>query len=269
MKRYVFFISLIFLLTGCLKGIIASTLYQYDRINGQAKVPENPPESFQKIDLTDADGNRTVGWYYEYNNKAPVVMFFHGNSSNLQSLYEENFLAEAKKLNVNFAIFDYPKFGLSTGEPNQNSVIASSQIVYDFLKQKFPQSKFIFWGRSLGCSPATIMAEKNQTGISGLILTSPWNSFWKMIQMRSAFPEKTCREAIVGNEYETEAHAKNITTPVLIHHGTKDNIVPWKMGKSLSEAFAGSDVTFVSVDGKNHDNLLIEKTWEEIYQFIN
>jgi alpha-beta hydrolase superfamily lysophospholipase len=269
MKRLLGLLAIVFILASCISDFVGTTLYQFDRANKAGKVTEDVPEPYQKIDLKDANGNRTVGWYYEYTDKnAPFVLYFHGNASNIKTAYDSGLFDNLKKLKVNFAIFDYPKYGLSTGEPSEKSVIDSAQVVYNLMKQKFPRSKFILWGRSLGCAPATIMAEKNQAGVSRLILTSPWNSFWKMIQYRSNWSEAECRKASIGNEYETEVHARNIKMPVLIHHGTADKVVPWEMGKELSGEFAGNDVTFVSLEGLDHDNLLVEKSWEEISQFI-
>jgi alpha-beta hydrolase superfamily lysophospholipase len=267
--RFLVAISGIIILASCIQGLVTSTLYQYDRANKSATVPETPPTPYQKIDLKDAQGHRTVGWYYEYTNKnAPVILYFHGNASNLEEVNDAGFLDDVKKLNVNFAIFDYPKYGLSTGDLSEKAVVQSSQAVYEYVKQKFPKSQFIIWGRSMGCAIATIIAEKNQSGVAKLILTSPWNSFWKLIKVKTNLSDDASKKAAIGNEYETEVHAKNIFMPVLIHHGTVDQVVPWEMGKELSQDFGGNDVTFVSLEGLDHNNLQVPQYWDDISQFI-
>ena len=268
MKRLLCVLGMIFVLASCIDNLVVSTLYQYDKANSDAKVPEDAPAPMQKIDLTDADGNRTVGWYYHYSNTAPVILYFHGNASNLQSSYVNGLGEKLINLKVNFAIFDYPKYGLSTGETNQKTVLASGQAVLDFLKSKYTNAPIILWGRSMGCAVATLIAKENHSRISKLMLTSPWDTFWKMVQVKSNLSESASRKAVIGNEWDTESHAKKITMPVLIHHGTKDEVVPWDMGKNLSGAFAGNDVTFVSIEGGDHNNLLGNDEWEEISQFI-
>lgn len=72
------------------------------------------------MDLKEEAGNRTVGWYYHHSNSAPLVIYFHGNGSNLQSSYANGLGEKLMNLKVNFLIFDYPKYGLSTGELSEN-----------------------------------------------------------------------------------------------------------------------------------------------------
>lgn len=267
MSKVLASLTLLFFMTGCISGIVQSTLYQHSRANSDAKVPEDPPSPMQKIDLKDADGNRTVGWYYEYSQSAPTVIYFHGNASNVKSNYDGmGELLQSYK--INFAIFDYPKYGLSTGDLNQNSVVASSQAVFDFMKNKFPRSEMIIWGRSLGCAPATIIAKNNHDAVSKLVLISPWDAFWKMVRYRVSMSEKSCRNAAKGNEWETELHAKDVHMPVLIYHGTKDDVVPFEMGQNLATQFGSNDVSFIPIEGADHNNLLGAEDWENIRRFI-
>lgn len=265
MKRLLGVLAVTLFLVSCLSGLATNVLYQYDIAN-KVQVSEEAPQPLQKIDLKTSQ-QRTVGWYYKFSDTAPVVIFHHGNASNIQGVVDSGFTEKLKSMKVNFVIFDYPKYGLSTGELNQNGVVAASQAVFDFTKEKFPRSEIVIWGRSLGCGPATIMAANNPSA-SKLILTSPWNSFWKLAKHKGNLSDKNAKSAAKGNEYESEVHAQKIHIPVLIHHGTVDDVIPWNMGKDLSGKFASSDVTFISLEGKGHNNLLGDQEWEEIAQFV-
>lgn len=268
MKRLLSLMALIVFLVSCIDNIVISTLYQYERANNDAPVPEEAPSPMQKMDLKDEAGNRTVGWYYHYSNTAPVVIYFHGNASNLQSSYANGLGEKLINLKVNFLIFDYPKYGLSTGELSEKAYLASSQAAFDFVKAKFPNSPIVIWGRSMGCAIATYVTKNNHSQVSKLMLTSPWDSFWKVVQSKANLSESASKKAVIGNEWDTETHAKSVKIPVLIHHGTKDTVVPWEMGKNLSGKFGGNDVTFVSVEGADHNNLLGNDEWDEINRFI-
>src|SRR4051812_14152207 len=116
MKRLLGLMGIVFIVVSCISGFVGSALYQYDRANQAGLVTEVPPAPFQKIDVTDSAGNRTVAWYYEYSKTAPVVLYFHGNASNIKTTYDSGFFEKLKNLNINFAVFDYPKYGLSSGE---------------------------------------------------------------------------------------------------------------------------------------------------------
>lgn len=268
MKRLLSFLFIFGVLVSCIDNLVQNSLYQYEHANNNATVPEVAPEPMKKIDFKDAQGNRTVGWYYEYSQSAPTIIYFHGNASNVQSNFANGLGQKLINQKVNFAIFDYPKYGLSTGTPSQKSLMVSSQGVLDYMKAKFPNSEVILWGRSLGCAPAILTAKLNHSKISKLILTTPWDSMWKMVKTKVDMSDAAAKKAVVGNEWESEVHAKSITLPVLIHHGTEDQVVPWEMGKNLSGAFAGNDVTFITVEGADHDNLLGNKEWDEISRFL-
>lgn len=94
----------------------------------------------------------------------------------------------------------------------------SSQAAFDFISAKYPNSPIIIWGRSMGCAIATYITKNNQSKISKLMLTSPWDSFWKVVQAKSNLSEKASKKAVIGNEWDTETHAKSVKIPVLIHH---------------------------------------------------
>ncbi len=267
MKKVLGIAAVVVFLVSCLNGLATSILYQYAAAN-KTPVPEETPEPLKKIDLQTERGNRVHGWYNQ-NAKfnAPVVVYFHGNGENVQTVNQSGLLEKVRSLGAHAVAFDFPKYGLSTGEPSQETVIEGAQAVYDHLKAIFPQSKIILWGRSLGCGPATIMAANNPD-TAKLILTSPWNSFWKLVKIKGNLSDSSAKNAAKGNEYETEVHATKVHMPVLIHHGTKDSVIPWEMGREVSEAFASPDVSFVSIEGADHNNLIGEREWAEIGQFI-
>lgn len=266
MKRLlVLFFPLLFL-TSCLDGIVSGMLYPYESANKDDKIPEPPPAPLQVFKVTGQDGHLTYGWYVKQNEKAPVVLYFHGNGENIAS--DIGMVPKVLSMGVNFAIFDYPKYGLSTGELNEKGVLQAGQDAINFVKMQFPQSQIIVWGRSLGCAPATILTSKNQDVVTKLILTSPWDEFWRVVKAKTGFSDQTCKDSTKGNEYLSDVAAKNITVPVFIHHGTEDKVVPFELGKNLSKAFASKDVTFMPIEGAGHNGLMGDKQWEEVLQFV-
>lgn len=265
---YVTLAAITVLSVSCLDKLASNMLYQNKEAN-KIQVSEVPPAPLQRMDINNADGSMTNAWYYQsQSSRAPVLVYFHGNASNVQENYDSGFLNKLRVMNMHFIVFDYPQYGLSTGELNQKGVLQSGQGVIDFVKQKFPQSKIIMWGRSLGCAPATILAEANQSDISKLILTSPWDSFWKLAKFKSNFPDSACKSAAKGNEYLSEEAAVKITLPVMILHGDQDQTIPYQMGVNMFHAFSSADKELVTVVGGDHNNLLGEKEWGQIEEFI-
>lgn len=260
-------VSTLFLIS-CLDRLASTILYQNDEAN-KTQVSEVAPVPLERMDVTNSDKSKTNVWYYRHpSERVPVLIFFHGNASNIQGIYNSGFTEKLRVMNIHFVIFDYPKYGLSTGTLNQKGVLQSGQNAIDLARKLFPRSKMILWGRSLGAAPATLLTEKNQSFINGLILTSPWDSFWKLAKAKSGLPDSAAQNAAKGNEYESEVAARNITRPVLIHHGDKDETIPYELGVNLYNSFASTDKNLITVVGGGHNNLLSDKEWGEIEEFI-
>ena len=58
-------------------------------------------------------------------------------------------------------------------------------------------------------------------------------------------------------------YIETVSCPVVVFHGTKDNIVPYSSGKSLSELVPEDRLTFVSIEGGEHNNLINFKEYIE------
>jgi len=269
MKRLLVLTIPLFLLTSCLNDVVSNILYPYSEPN-KHKVPDTPPSPLEKMDIKGKN-RETVGWYYRLNMSAPVVIYFHGNGENLQTLFEGHFFQMMNSFQVNYAVFDYPLYGLSTGELNEKGVLQAGQDVIDFVKAQYPGLPIVLWGQSLGCAPATILTSKNQDVVKKLIVTSPWDEFWREIKFKANLDDSTCKDLAKGNEYLSDVASQSITIPVLIHHGTEDEVVKFDLGKHLSESFANNskNVTFVPVPGYHHNDILIDSVVKQINAFIH
>ena len=67
---------------------------------------------------------------------------------------------------------------------------------------------------------------------------------------------------LLKDKYNSEKKIKNVKIPILIMHGKKDQIIPFKMGKELFKT-AKFPKEFVEIDNDDHmltfnDNLLFK-----------
>jgi len=60
---------------------------------------------------------------------------------------------------------------------------------------------------------------------------------------------------LVKDRFANLDKAPSLTLPVLIIHGTNDEVVPFKMGEKLSQAFP--NVSFYKVQGGHHNDLFV------------
>lgn len=254
-------------LTGCLKDLAQSALYQNDYAN-KTPVSEVAPDPLRRIDISNADGSKTNIWYYRAPQiESPVLVYFHGNAMNNQSVHDSGFSEKMISWGVHFVIVDYPQYGHSTGELSEAGVLQASQNALDVAFRFFPRSEVVIWGRSLGAAPAAILSEKNQDKVDRLILTTPWNSFWKVIRSKG-ISEKQSKKAAKGNEYLSEVAAKKFAKPVLIQHGTEDGAIPYELGLDLFNKYASTHKVFRSKEGAGHNDLLDAEEWDIIQAFV-
>jgi pimeloyl-ACP methyl ester carboxylesterase len=58
---------------------------------------------------------------------------------------------------------------------------------------------------------------------------------------------------LLRDRYETDRKAPALTLPVLVIHGTNDEVVPFEMGQRIAELLPNRD--FVAVRGGHHNDL--------------
>ena len=52
-------------------------------------------------------------------------------------------------------------------------------------------------------------------------------------------------------------HLKRLTLPVLIAHGTDDQLIPLSTGRGIYEAVGSKDKRFIAVEGGTHQRVLV------------
>lgn len=72
--------------------------------------------------------------------------------------------------------------------------------------------------------------------------------------------------------FPAEEWASKITTPVFVFHGTKDEIIPFKMGQEQFNKFSSKNKEFLEVSSAKHNDLLFvagPELWKKIDAFLS
>jgi len=77
--------------------------------------------------------------------------------------------------------------------------------------------------------------------------------------------------SIASDSYNSLGKINKLSSPILIIHGTDDEVVPYYMGKSLFKQYNGvkSLITIEKGDHNNLQNINPKLFWGEIEKFIN
>ncbi len=204
-----------------------------------------PAQGFEAVELLTPDGLDLIVHWRSPEVGKPVVVWFHGNASSLAGSRAETAVLAEKGYGVLLA--SYRGYGGNAGDPAEQGFYDDGRTVMKFLtEQGIDPADTIIGGTSIGSGTATQMAQEFAPG--ALILVSPFTSLTEVAS--NALPIFPVR-LLLRDKFENVDKVGDMKTPVLIQHGTDDNVVPFALGRALSEAAQNS--TFQPFEGAGHD----------------
>src|SRR6202008_4301022 len=127
-------------------------------------------------------------------------------------------------------LLEYPGYGRSTGVTTQQSITAASLAAYDWATQQsgIDPKRIIAYGRSLGGGAACALA--TQRAVAALILESTFTSV-RPFAWRFRAPG-----FLVRDPFDNLAVVRAFKKPLLVLHGTRDEVIPVEHGRELAAA---------------------------------
>ena len=186
--------------------------------------------NYEEIFIETDKKIKLKSWFIKKDlNKFKTILIFHGNAGNLfNRVYKLN---ELNKLDVNILLISWRGFSGNKGKPTEKNLYHDAEKAVKWLNNRGAISKnIILYGESLGTGVATELGTSNAFG--GIILESPFTSIANAAKIYYPYLPVNI---ILKDRYDSIGKIKSITTPILIMHGKKDNIVPQKMGLELYE----------------------------------
>ena len=191
-----------------------------------------------------------------------LVYYHHGNAGNLQGWgsLAGNFV----KNGYDVLFYDYRGYGKSTGKINREGQLHEDAafIFREFMKDR-SYKKLVLYGTSLGTGIASKLACEIQP--DGLILETPYFSFVSLIKFHYFFlPARL----LAKYKLRTHKYIKDLSIPILLFHGTADEVVPYECSVQLK---ALSDhISLVTIKGGIHNNLPdFRKYQEELSAYLS
>src|SRR6185436_7159123 len=113
-----------------------------------------------------------------------------------------------------------------------------------------PGQQIVVYGESIGGAPAIAVA--NERRVAGLTLQSTLSSLASMARRRLAWMPLT--GWLVRDAFPNGTRIAGVRVPVLIVHGTDDQVIPFGEGQQLAAA-APAGTTFLPIEGADHNDL--------------
>jgi fermentation-respiration switch protein FrsA (DUF1100 family) len=236
----VFFISILFIMQKKL-------IFLPSKLPQDYSYKFNQP--FEEFFLETEDGAKLNAIHFKNENPKGVILYFHGNAGDLSrwgkvTSYFMNF-------DYDVVVMDYRTYGKSTGTLSEDLLLKDAQLFYDYVKNEWEESRILVYGRSLGTNIAAFVASKNNP--RKLILESP---FYSLVDVaKSRFPYLPVGY-FLKYKFPTYRYIKEVALPIVIFHGTMDDIVPITSGIKLSKVIPSNLMEFVKIIDGNHNNLM-------------
>lgn len=193
---------------------------------------------------------------------APIIIFFHGNSGHIgHRIYKAKYMLEA---GYDVFMAGYRGYGGNPGSPSEADLTKDAHAWMAWISQRasLDQKPLIIYGESLGSGIAVKMAQKYPA--RALILDAPYSSLVDVAQDRyPILPVKY----LMKDPFYSDQIVANISTPVLIAHGTKDTVIPIELGQKLFKT-ANEPKRFIEIKGGRHDDLYDYNVFRDIDFFI-
>lgn len=215
-----------------------------------------------EVMLETPKGLKLYSWYVPAKPNKPVLLFFHGNGGNVS--YRIDKFLQLSEQGYGVFMLGYRGFGGSDGSPSEKVFIFDARLAYDYLiGQGVKADDIIIYGESIGSSVAVQLATKVKS--AAVILEAPMFSVLSIAE--SLYPFVPVRY-FLRDKFETDQYIKFINAPLLIVHGSDDEIIPLASGRRLFDE-AVEPKQFETLEGAAHNNLYEFPTLEKIVQFID
>ncbi|MCL2309381.1 MAG: alpha/beta hydrolase [Proteobacteria bacterium] len=237
----------------CLPGCVADDAFYHPSQTDYGN-PGQAGLKYEVVHFASRDGTQPSGWFLpavdvaDPRNAKGTVIHVHGNAENISAHWPLAGWLTSRGYNV--FLFDYRGFGQSAGKPDPKGVFEDTQSAFDYVRARtdVDPEKLLVFAQSLGGNNAiAAIGAGHRAGIRAIAVEGTFYSYAAI-----ANDKLTGAGLLVNNDYSAHRYiGKLAPIPLLLIHGTGDNIVPWQHSERLF-ALAGEPKQWVLIPGGGH-----------------
>lgn len=255
------------LLSGC-EGVNAMFYYPDREVYD---TPDRHGLKFEEVTFASRDGTRLSGWFVPAVGTAQgTVVHFHGNAQNMTAHF--GFVAWLPARGFNLFVFDYRGYGKSAGRAERQGIFEDCLAALDYIEQRpgLARDRLLLLGQSLGGANAiAAFGSAPRRSVRGLVSDSAFASYQGIVGDKlvgGSLPvllRNPLSRLLISDRLSPEAYvAKIAPTPLVIIHGTADDIIPYGHGQRLFE-LARQPKQFWAVEGGGHISALDDNAYRQ------
>jgi fermentation-respiration switch protein FrsA (DUF1100 family) len=232
-------------------------------VKEQIYQPEKLGLKYDDLVFQASDGTRLAAWHFKSNpQKKPkgMLVFFHGNGENLSSHFIT--LGWLLQFGYEYMIFDYRGYGRSEGTPSPEGTVQDGMAAIRFASKQARGIPLIVFAQSLGGAVAlrSLIELKKEVPVKFVVIDSSFLSYrstarrvashhW-LTWLFQPFAYLSMSDSWAPGERVSEISP----TPILVIHGTEDQIIDFEQGEELFR-LAGEPKEFWKVEGGKHTDV--------------
>ena len=217
---------------------------------------------------------KKIKYLFIKKNSPIAVVFFHGFMSDMIGKKPTAIQKFCMKRKLNFLKFEYSGHGKSTGKFVDGNISKWTSDAKQLIKSKIEKyKKLIFIGSSMGSWIALNLLLSFKKQIIGFIGISSapdfleelmWKKFSKKIKIKimnskiyyfehGGFTYPLTKQLILNGRKNKVLNKKvNLKIPIVLFHGTNDEVVPLNFSKKIFKIFKKSKKKLIKMKNGNH-----------------
>jgi hypothetical protein len=212
----------------------------------------------EDVFIDAADGSRLHGWWLPAKGAAlGSVLHLHGNAANVSNHLP--LVAWLPAAGFNVLMLDYRGFGRSQGRPTLDGVVDDAAAALAYLRSRpgVDGGRLVVLGQSLGGATALRLLARDSEGVRLAVIEAAFASYRGIA--RDAAEQSVvlaplvpiAAPALPPAKHDPVVALASVRVPLLIVHGTADEVIPFRHGEQLAAA-APPGTQFIRVDGARH-----------------
>ncbi len=148
-------------------------------------------------------------------------------------------------------LFDYRGYGGNPGSPTEQGLRADARAAVKYLESRsdVDPARIVYFGESLGAAVAAQLASERRP--FALVLRSPFPSLGEVGRVH--YPYLPVTDALLWDRYRTSDALAEMSAPVLVVAGDRDEDVPTRLSQQVHDALRGPK-RFALIAGAGHND---------------
>ncbi len=221
-----------------------------------------PREDFiTPVRLNTPDGEVLNAWYARAERGCPTILFLDGNAGRPE--IQNGRWRRIHEQGVGFLALYYRGYSGSTGTPSEDGLHIDAQAGLSWLVRRgLNPNDVVVHGFSLGSGPATRLAATQPVG--ALVLEAPFTSMaGLMTEKMPLYPFGL----FMRDTYQSDAWITALDEPVLMVHGTADELIPISHSRRLMQ-LAPEPRELAEIEGADHATLVRDGLYDALWPFL-